>query len=513
MYLAAGRGPTLHKLRCSPRVVTTQRLVGHLGRRVGHPHGIKSFRTVRGAPPNSAARARGCREHAPGRHHQIHPNAKTVDVEVAHRMLRVGHLGPDLVWPCAAQELTRLLRRSSPGCDMQVGQMRAEPVWPASVLTSRPGGPRPAEKLPPHMCATTPSSFVVVRVRTELAFRRWWHSGAWRTIAEHALSARRRPFAPAGWAALAAYRPPALGVRSPVAGRRRDRLLGAPVAAEQLIQQLAPTGRCAPPAARAAHQDLPMPVPHTVPSAPPSATAPSLSDRSLRALPGPDGRSRLHSACRGPLTGLSSGAPAPPWPPRPYPPLPSACRVRGVAAAATAVADPLAAAQALVSRPARPPQPCVAPLSLPRRFSARPPLAAELLCTRLTHTRRHCWSPARFLPSPFPKPHPPERRSRPLHTPHTLHPHRTTSCQAASHPQPQRRCRWDDSTIKITNTGAAAPQPDPHAHPPAAPLVHAPLRRAWSWPGGDGPRSARSCPALSSTPATSCARRGRLNVH
>ena len=65
------------------------------------PHGVtaisKSFRTVRGAPPNSAARARGCFDSAPGRHHQIHSNAKTVDLEVSHRMLRVGHLGPDLM--------------------------------------------------------------------------------------------------------------------------------------------------------------------------------------------------------------------------------------------------------------------------------------------------------------------------------------------------------------------------------------------------------------------------------
>ena len=239
--------PTQRKLSLSPRVVTSQRLVAHLGWRVAQLHGIKSFLTVRVPPPDVTSRVRGCLRHAPGWHHQIQPNAKTVHVEVSHRMLRVAHLRPDLVWPCAAQELTRFLRRSSPGCDMQVGQMRAEPVWPASVLTSRPGGPRPAEKLPPHMCATTPSSFVVVRVRTELAFRRWWHSGAWRTIVEHALSAPRRPFAPAGWAALTAYQPSELGVRSPVAGRRRDRLLGAPVAAEQLIQQLAPTGRCAPP--------------------------------------------------------------------------------------------------------------------------------------------------------------------------------------------------------------------------------------------------------------------------
>ena len=45
--------------------------------------------------------------------------------------------------------------------------------------------PATSVKLPPHMCATTPSSFVVVRVRTELAFRRRWHSGALRMIAEH----------------------------------------------------------------------------------------------------------------------------------------------------------------------------------------------------------------------------------------------------------------------------------------------------------------------------------------
>ena len=145
---------------------------------MSHLHGIKSFLTVRVPPPDVTSRVRGCLRHAPGWHHQIQPNAKTVHVEVSHRMLRVAHLRPDLVWPCAAQELTRFLRRSSPGCDMQVGQMRAEPVWPASVLTSRPGVPRPAERLPPHMCATTPSSFVVVRVRTELRFRRRWHSGA-----------------------------------------------------------------------------------------------------------------------------------------------------------------------------------------------------------------------------------------------------------------------------------------------------------------------------------------------
>ena len=219
------------------------------------------------------------------------------------------------------------------------------------------------------------------RLPTPVAFWRVAHDR------RASLSARRRPFAPAGWAALAAYQPPELGVRFPVAGRRRGRLLGAPVAAKQLIQQLAPTGRCAPPAARAAHQDLPMPLPHTAPFAPPSSTAPPLlSDRSLRALPGPDGRSRLHSACRDPLTGPLFGCACAALATAPVPATPiSAPSEGGGATPATAVAEPLAAAQALVPRPARPPPPCVAPLSPPLptplppcRFPARPPLAAEL---------------------------------------------------------------------------------------------------------------------------------------
>ena len=144
MYLADEGWPEAAQAALLARVVTSQRLVAHLGWRVAHLHGIKSFLTVRVPPPDVTSRVRGCRRHAPGRHHQIHPNAKSVDLEVSHRMLRVAHLGPDLVWPCPAQELTRMWRRSSPWCDMQVGQMRAEAVWLAKLLTSRPGGPRPA---------------------------------------------------------------------------------------------------------------------------------------------------------------------------------------------------------------------------------------------------------------------------------------------------------------------------------------------------------------------------------
>ena len=303
--------------------------------------------------------------------------------------------------------------------------------------------PATSVKLPPHMCATTPSSFVVVRVRTELAFRRRWHSGALRMIAEHALSARRRPFAPAGWAALAAYQPPELGVRFPVAGWRRGRLLGAPVAAKQLIQQLAPTGRCAPPAARAAHQDLPMPLPHTAPFAPPSSTAPLLSDRSLRALPGPDGRSRLHSACRDPLTGPLFGCACAALATAPVPATPiSAPSEGGVATAATAVAEPLAAAQALVPRPARPPPPCVAPLSPP---STLPRFRSPPSRRRATPAWRTQGATAGAPHDFFRRPSEGRTRrsaDRGLCTPRTpLTRIAPPLAQAASHPPPQRRCR------------------------------------------------------------------------
>ena len=112
MYLADEGWPEAAQAALLARVVTSQRLVAHLGWRVSHLHGIKSFLTVRVPPPDVTSRVRGCLRHAPGRHHQIHPNAKTVDLEVSHRMLRVAHLGPDLVWPCPAQELTRMWRRT-----------------------------------------------------------------------------------------------------------------------------------------------------------------------------------------------------------------------------------------------------------------------------------------------------------------------------------------------------------------------------------------------------------------
>ena len=112
------------------------------------------------------------------------------------------------------------------------------------------------------MCEQLPATFTQFRVPTGLAFHTVQHDGGGMTRAEQALLRDDDRLRPVGWAPLAAYEPPGVGVRFLVAGGRRRRLFEGCRRRQALHPGSAANGQVCTASPPAAHPEPMMPRQH-----------------------------------------------------------------------------------------------------------------------------------------------------------------------------------------------------------------------------------------------------------